>query len=385
MAGAEIRRYAGAQRGRTGAFVAGQLVGTLSSAANAVLQPIVVLPALVLGLTDSWYLAALPVVLAGVLWAIGAGLGGLSAVRDRPGVWAVAGNLIRLLAVIALAFVVDRHDRSSDGAVLRALFVCFGLYVVGSAIAAQAGTLITGRMVPAAGRTRYFALRTLLGGVAAIAVALVAAALSQGMALGAILQGVVVQGRAYGGGWWDWLTPFSLLVGVSVVAGYALLGATWLIMKTSGPIQDRAYALAWPLAIGTLGAIALVSAATPFLKGAYWERWFAYPGVVAAALVPGAVALTAYGLFRSLVTHRHEYRPFLLSLGLFGLSFVGLGVSIFPEIVPGALTIWQAASPPSSQAFMLVGAAVLIPIIVAYTAYAYWVFRGKVDPAAAYH
>lgn len=177
MPGAEIRRRANAGAGRTGAFVAGQLVGVLSSAANAVLQPVIVLPTLILGFTDSWYLVALPAVLAGLLWVVGARLGGLSAVRDRPGLWATAGTLIRLLAVIALAFVVDGHDRYSDDAVLRAVMVCFGLYVIGSGIASQAGALASSQSVPPARRTGFFVSRAFLGGVAAIVVALVAAAL----------------------------------------------------------------------------------------------------------------------------------------------------------------------------------------------------------------
>jgi len=174
---AEIGRYASAQRGRTGAFVAGQFVGLLSTAASAILNPIVVLPALIIGFTESWYLIALPVVLAGLLWGVGAGIGGLSAGRERPVIWAIAGNIVRLLVVIALAFVVDRSEQYSDDAMLRALFVCFGIYVVGSGLASQAGVSVATRMIPAGRRTSYFASRTVLGALAAIAVALVAAAI----------------------------------------------------------------------------------------------------------------------------------------------------------------------------------------------------------------
>jgi len=177
LPGAEIRRYASAQRGRTRAFVAGQFVGLLSTAASAILNPIIVLPALIVGFTESWYLVALPVVLAGLLWGAGAGIGGLRASQERPGIWAIAGNVIRLLVVIALAFVVDRSERYGDDAMLRALFVCFGIYVVGSGIASRAGVSVATRMVPAGRRTNYFASRTVLGALAAIAVALVAAAI----------------------------------------------------------------------------------------------------------------------------------------------------------------------------------------------------------------
>ncbi|MEH3147969.1 MAG: cytochrome d ubiquinol oxidase subunit II [Methylobacterium frigidaeris] len=209
------------------------------------------------------------------------------------------------------------------------------------------------------------------------------AALAQGIALGALLQGIRVEGRAYAGGWWDWLTPFSVLVGLGLVCGYALLGATWLVMRTEGRLHEKARTLSFWLGGATLAAIAVVSAATPFLEGKYWERWFAMPGVLLTAQVPLLVALAAF-LFYRLLSRGAERAPFLIALGLFLLSFVGLGISIFPDVVPGRITIWQAASPAASQIFMLVGASILIPIILLYTAYSYWVFRGKVD-SAGYH
>ena len=210
------------------------------------------------------------------------------------------------------------------------------------------------------------------------------AALCQGIALGAILQGVKVSGRAYGGGWWDWLTPFSLLTGVAVVVGYALLGACWLVMKTEGDLRARAYRLARLAVIATLLFIVAVSLATPFLEEAYWQRWFAWPGILITAPVPVAVAIVAFFLFRA-IEREKDYQPFFLTLVLFFLCFVGLGVSMWPNIVPGSVTIWQAAAPASSQKFMLFGVAILIPMILAYTVYAYWVFRGKVDPEVGYH
>ena len=203
------------------------------------------------------------------------------------------------------------------------------------------------------------------------------AALAQGITLGALLQGITVEGRAYAGGWWDWLSPFSILTGVSVVIGYALLGSTWLIMKTEGALQDKAFRFARLAGIGTIVCIVAVSAATPFLEESYYQRWFAWPNVLFAAQVPLLVAIVAVALAFSLRARR-ERLPFLLALALFGLSMVGLGISIFPEIVPGQVTIHEAAAPESSLVFMLVGGAILIPIIIAYTAYAYWIFRGKV-------
>ncbi len=210
------------------------------------------------------------------------------------------------------------------------------------------------------------------------------ATLAQGIALGAILQGIVVDGRQYGGGWWDWLTPFSLLTGAALVVGYALLGATWLIMKTQGALRERAYRLSWWLLFATLGAIVAVSVATPFLEAEYWRRWFAWPNILLTAPVPIAVAIVALLLLRSLAA-RQDAPPFFLALGLFALGYAGLGISMWPYIVPRSITIWDAAAPANSQIFMLVGVAVLIPVILVYTAWAYWVFRGKVDPDAGYH
>ena len=210
------------------------------------------------------------------------------------------------------------------------------------------------------------------------------AALMQGIALGALVQGISISARAYSGGWWDWLTPFSILCGTAVVVGYMLLGATWLIYKLVGPLQDRMRARARWLAAATLGFIALVSAITPFLSPVYFERWFAWPAVAYSAIVPLLVAGAAWTLCTGL-RDKHDMTPFLASLSLFVLSFAGVGVSFYPYIVPPGLTIAEAAAPGSSLAFTLIGAAVLIPLILAYTAYSYWVFRGKMDPDEGYH
>jgi cytochrome d ubiquinol oxidase subunit II len=209
------------------------------------------------------------------------------------------------------------------------------------------------------------------------------ATFAQGITLGALLQGIEVSGRAYAGGWWDWLTPFSILTGISLLIGYALLGAGWLIWKTSGPLQADARRLARPLMIGLVVAIAAVSAYTPFLTTKYYQRWFEWPGLVLTAPVPILVALTGLLLWRSIDGER-DHRPFWLTLGLFALSMMGLAISIYPDVIPGRVSIWEAAAPERSQIFMLVGASVLVPVILGYTIWAYWVFRGKVDEAG-YH
>ena len=203
------------------------------------------------------------------------------------------------------------------------------------------------------------------------------ATFAQGITLGGLLQGIEIEGRAYAGGWWDWLTPFSLLVGAGLVVGYALLGAAWLIWKTSGPLQADARRLARRLTPGLVAAIGAVSLYTPLILPQYWDRWFDYPGLLVTVPMPLLVAAMAFFLWRSLGRGR-DWLPFLLTLILFLLSMLGLAISIWPDVVPGRLTIWDAAAPYSSQLFLLVGASVLVPIILAYTAWAYWVFRGKV-------
>jgi cytochrome d ubiquinol oxidase subunit II len=211
------------------------------------------------------------------------------------------------------------------------------------------------------------------------------AAFAQGIALGALVQGIPVVGRAYAGGWWDWLTPFSLVTGVALVVGYALLGATWLVYKTQGDVQQRAYRCAWIAGLATLGAIGLVSVWTPFLSEAFLHRWFDFPQVLYVAPVPLLVAGAAFVLFTGL-RRKQELSPFLASLALFVLSFVGLLISFFPYIVPTSVTVWEAAAPDASLGFLLAGAAFLIPVILLYTAYSYWVFRGKIEPGGGgYH
>jgi cytochrome d ubiquinol oxidase subunit II len=212
----------------------------------------------------------------------------------------------------------------------------------------------------------------------------IVAAFAQGIALGALVQGIPVNGRAYAGGWWDWLTPFSMLTGVALVIGYALLGATWLIWKTENHVQRRAYDIAFWAAPATLLLIGLVSVWTPFLNPVYMQRWLAWPQFLLVVPVPLAVFGAAFILLKGLMKRR-EASPFLASQALFILCFVGLGISFYPHIVPNSVTIWQAAAPDNSLLFLLVGAAVLVPLILAYTAYSYWVFRGKVNAVGGYH
>jgi len=210
------------------------------------------------------------------------------------------------------------------------------------------------------------------------------AALAQGMILGALLQGISIEGRAYAGGWLDWLSPYSLLTGAGVVTGYALLGSCFLALKLTGEAEAHAYRLAWRAALATLALMAAVSLATPFLASQYWDRWFTMPSLLFVSQVPLLSAIAFFLLLRS-IRKRRRYTPFLAALALFGLGMAGLGVSMWPYVVPDSITIWQAAAPESSQLFMLVGVAFIMPLILAYTGWAYWVFRGKVGNEGYHH
>ncbi|MCA1403896.1 cytochrome d ubiquinol oxidase subunit II [Ensifer sp. IC3342] len=210
------------------------------------------------------------------------------------------------------------------------------------------------------------------------------AAFAQGIALGALVQGIPVENRAYAGSWWDWLTPFSIVTGIAIVVGYALLGATWLVMKTQGDLADRARAIALKCCLATVGAMGVVSLWTPFLDPVYLQRWFGWPTAIFSIIVPLLVLGCLYLLIKG-IRERYDAQPFVAALGLFVLGYIGIGISFYPYMVPPSLTIWEAAAPEESLAFLLAGALVLVPIILAYTGYAYWVFRGKVDPEEGYH
>ncbi|GAK33219.1 ubiquinol oxidase subunit II, cyanide insensitive [Iodidimonas nitroreducens] len=203
------------------------------------------------------------------------------------------------------------------------------------------------------------------------------ATFAQGLALGALLQGISVENRAYAGGWWEWLSPFSVLTGFGLVVGYSLLGACWLNWKTEGNLQRQAVIYAGRLGIALLLLIGAISLVTLTLEQRYHARWLDFPGVLATAQVPLLTVIATWLFYRSLRL-RKDIQPFLWALALFGLCLLGLGISIWPDVIPTRVTIWEAAAPHRSQVFMLVGASIMVPIILAYTAWSYWVFRGKV-------
>ena len=212
----------------------------------------------------------------------------------------------------------------------------------------------------------------------------IAATFFQGVVLGAYVRGIPVAGGNYSGGALDWISPFSLFTGIGLLVTYALLGSTWLIMKTDGTLQLQAYRLARWLTWKLMAVIVVVSVWTPLADATIAARWFSWPNLLWLSPVPLLVAASAWLLLRSL-SRKRQALPFLATLALILIGFSGLGISLWPNIVPPAISIWQASSPPESQGFALVGALFIIPVILAYTVWSYYVFRGKVKPGESYH
>ena len=210
------------------------------------------------------------------------------------------------------------------------------------------------------------------------------ATISQGICLGAFINGFEVKGPSYMGGAFDWLTPFSLFTGLGLVVAYALLGSTWLIMKTEGALQRRMIALARPVTLVLLAVIGIVSLWTPLAHPEVAARWFALPNLFFFAPVPLLVLATSWLILRVL-KHETHAAPFLLTLVLLFLGYTGLAISLWPNIIPPGVSIREAAAPPQSMGFTLVGALFVIPIILAYSAWSYYVFRGKVRAGEGYH
>jgi len=206
----------------------------------------------------------------------------------------------------------------------------------------------------------------------------------QGVTLGGFIQGVPVSNGAYAGGPLDWITPFALFTGAGLLSAYALLGSTWLIMKTESSLQQRMRELARYLMWVLLAVIVVISIWTPLAEARIGERWFSFPNIVWFSPVPLLVALTTYGLLRALRRDSH-ITPFVLTLALIFLGYSGLGISLWPHIIPPSISIWEASGPAQSLGFTLVGALLIIPIILMYTIWSYWVFRGKVRHGEGYH
>ena len=283
-------------------------------------------------------------------------------VWDGNETWLVLGGA-GLLAAFPLAYAV----------ILSAFYLPLVLMLVGLVFR---GVAFEFRFKARAGKRRWWD-HAFIGGS-------VTAAFFQGVTLGAFLNGLPVEGGNYAGRPFDWISPFSLFTGAALVAAYALLGATWLVMKTEGCLQMRMRSLARPLVWLMLAMIVAISIWTPIAHEAIARRWFSFPNVLWFAPVPTLVGLVTWRLLRELRGGGHAL-PFVLTLGLLFLGYTGLGISLWPNVIPPDISIWQAAGPPQSLGFALVGALLIIPVILMYTAWSYWVFRGKVRHGDGYH
>ncbi|HSI43726.1 MAG TPA: cytochrome d ubiquinol oxidase subunit II [Methylotenera sp.] len=210
------------------------------------------------------------------------------------------------------------------------------------------------------------------------------AAFFQGVTLGAYIDGLKMNGHEYIGGAFDWLAPFPLFTGIGVLLAYSLLGCCWLIWKTEGDLQKRMLQIAVPLAWLILAAIGIISIWTPLTHAAIAERWFSLPNIIWLSPVPILVAITMY-LLISAIKKSHDFKPFLFALCIIFLGYIGLAISLWPNVIPPNISIWDAAAPRQSQVFALVGTVFIIPFILAYTAWSYYVFRGKVRAEDGYH
>jgi len=212
----------------------------------------------------------------------------------------------------------------------------------------------------------------------------IVATFAQGLVLGAFIQGFQVEGRQFTGGSLDFLTPFSVMIGIALLFGYALLGAGWLIIKTDGALQDWARRKGRFCLLAVLIAIVMVYLWTPLMEHAVADRWFSWPNILFLSPVPLATLAVWMWEWRVLGGSA-DAAPFAVAILLFLLSYLGIAISLWPMVVPYRFTLWEAASSPSTQAFLLVGTLFLLPVILMYTGWSYWVFRGKVRRDIGYH
>jgi cytochrome d ubiquinol oxidase subunit II len=203
------------------------------------------------------------------------------------------------------------------------------------------------------------------------------AAFCQGMILGAFVNGVEVTGRQYSGGPLDWVSGFSVMTGIAVVCGYALLGSTWLIMKSTGGLQKWSRAVASYVLGFVIIFMGLVSISMPIINKDIYHFWFSMPNFSYLCVIPLLTFICFVVLWHDLHTTKGEYRPFFLSMAIFLLGYIGIAVSIFPWMIPFKYTIWQAAASGPGLSLLLVGTVPLLPLILGYTGYCYYIFRGK--------
>lgn len=279
----------------------------------------------------------------------------LAPIWDGNETWLVLGGMV-LLAGFPLAFSI----------LLPALYVPIALMLLGLIVR---GTAFEFR---SQGGSFQIVWTILFAGGSTLA------AFCQGAILGAFIEGgIVVESQRFAGGSFDWLTAFSVATGLGVIAGYAVLGASWLIWRTEGNTQIFAREIARPALLGTGAAIALVSIWTPVAFPGVAERWFTWPGIVYLAPLPLLAASSWVIAWRSL-WGKIDWLPFVSTIILFLAALGGLGASIWPAAIPGVISIGDASSSLRTQTIVAAALLLIVPLILAYVGYSYWVFRGKV-------
>lgn len=330
-----------------------------------------------MALIDVWaVLVALAMILYVVLDGITLGIGILFG--------AVAGTRERSLLMATIAPVWDANQTwllFGGGAIFAAFPVVYA--VLSSALYLPLITFITGLIFRGVAfefrgrgeRKRVWDLAFFLGSLTAC--------VSQGLTLGGLLTGVAVSGRLFAGGPFDWLNPFSVMVGVALIPGYIMLASTYLIIKTTGPIQEKAYSLAYISALIVLAFMALVTVWTPYHYPEVLKAWFSTPRIYFIWTFPLLGLFAAYRLARG-VRERHESAPLIWAVVLFLSGYLGLAASLYPYAIPPAIKIAEAAARKETLLFTLWGACIVLPVVLAYTAYSYWVFRGKAEGEEGY-
>jgi cytochrome d ubiquinol oxidase subunit II len=305
------------------------------------------------------------VVLDGVTLGIGILFGGIAGERERS------------LLFAAVAPVWDANQTwllFGGGAIFAAFPVVY--VVISSALYLPLITFITGLIFRGVAfefrdrgkKKKIWERAFFLGSIVAC--------ISQGLTLGGLLTGISVSGRQFAGGPFDWLNPFSVMVGIALIPGYLMLASTYLVIKTTGAVQEKAYSVAYPSTLIVLAFMALVTVWTPYHYPRVLSAWFSQPRIYFIWTFPLLGFFAAYRLTKG-VKKRREFGPFIWAVALFLSGYLGLAASLYPYAIPPTVTIWDAASRPETLRFTLWGACIVLPVVLAYTAYSYWLFRGK--------
>lgn len=206
----------------------------------------------------------------------------------------------------------------------------------------------------------------------------------QGVVIGNFIYGFKVMDRAYAGSIMNWISPFTIFCGFGLIVAYMLLGSTWLIIKTENVLYDKMLKTTKFLIKLLILIIIIISVWTPLINKVILHRWFDLPNLLWLSIIPVMLFVFTFNIL-SAIRNKPRYLPFILTLSILFLGLLGLGISIWPNIIPPSISIWEAASPIQSQSFMLIGSLLIIPIILSYTFWNYYIFCGKIQDHENFH